>query len=154
MARRNYDRYVRYYTVGSAAAKLEPEARKASLPRYEKPEKRKPIPFDPFAFAGTLVALVLAVLMIVGMVQVTSTTAQVQQLQTQLAGLQRQEQILQERYENGYDLDEVRAAAQSMGMIPAGEAVHVTVKLPDAPVEAPQLSWWDTFLGSLRQFFA
>ena len=45
MVRKQYDRYVRYYTVGSAAAKLEPEARRASLPKYDKPEKRRPIPF-------------------------------------------------------------------------------------------------------------
>ena len=79
MARKQYDRYVRYYTVGSAAAKLEPEARKASLPKYVKPEKRKPIPFDPVAFMGSAMAVVLAVLMVVGLFQVAGTAAQVRQ---------------------------------------------------------------------------
>lgn len=154
MARRNNDRYVRYYTVGSAAAKLEPEARKASLPKYDKPEKRRPIPFDPVAFVGSAVAVLLAVLMIVGLIQVAGTAAQVQELETKLIALERQEKILVERYESGYDLDEIRAAAHSMGMIPVEEAERVYVDVPTVIVEAPQVNWWDSLLMNLRQFFA
>ena len=154
MARRNNDRYVRYYTVGSAAAKLEPEARKASLPKYDKPAKRKPISFDPVAFIGSAVAVLLAVLMIVGLIQVAGTAAQVRELETQLAALEREEEILMERYQSGYDLDEVRAAAHSMGMIPVEEAARVQVALPAVSVEVPQVSWWDSLLVSLRQIFA
>lgn len=154
MARRNNDRYVRYYTVGSAAAKLEPEARKASLPKYDKPEKRRPIPFDPVAFVGSAVAVLLAVLMIVGLIQVAGTAAQVRELETKLIALERQEKILVERYESGYDLDEIRAAAHSMGMIPVEEAERVYVDVPTVIVEAPQVNWWDSLLMNLRQFFA
>lgn len=155
MARKQYDRYVRYYTAGSAAAKLEPEARRASLPKYVNPEKRKPIPFDPVAFVGSAVAVLLAVLMIVGLFQVAGTTAQVRQAETRLAGLQREEQILNERYVSGYDLNEIRTAAQSMGMIPAEEAPRVQVEIPvrQAP-ENRTVSWFDDLLLSLRQFFA
>ena len=154
MARRNNDRYVRYYTVGSAAAKLEPEARKASLPKYDKPAKRKPIPFDPVAFAGSVVAVLLAVLMVVGLIQVAGTAAQVRELETQLMALEREEEILLERYHSGYDLDEVRVAAHSMGMIPVEEAARVRVDVPAVRVQTPQVNWWDTLLVSLRQFFA
>lgn len=154
MARRNNDRYVRYYTVGSAAAKLEPEARKASLPKYRNPEKRKPIPFDPVAFVGSAVAVLLAVLMVVGLIQVAGAAAQVRELEIRMAALEREEEILMERYESGYDLDEIRIAAHSMGMIPVEEAAHVRVEIPTVIVETPRVSWWDTLMGNLRQFFA
>lgn len=153
MARKMNDRYVRFYTFGSAAAQLESE-RMAKLPKYIKPPKRKPIPFDPIAFVGTAVAVLLAVLMVVGLIQVSHTTAQARELQTQLIALEQEEQMLRERFESRCDLNEVRVAAESMGMIPAEEAVHISVELPAEVVEPVQLGWWDSFLVSLRQFFA
>lgn len=154
MARNNYDRYVRFYTFGSTAVKVEDPRRTAKLPKYCKPEKRKPIPFDPVAFAGSIVAVFLAVLMIVGLFQVTAANAQVRELETQLIGLQQQEQMLLDRYYGSIDLEEVRVAAESMGMIPAEEAAHVQIQVPAQTVQVQTLSWWDTMLASLRQFFA
>ena len=154
MARNNYDRYVRFYTFGSTAVKVEDPRRTAKLPKYCKPEKRKPIPFDPVAFAGSIVAVFLAVLMIVGLFQVTAANAQVRELETQLIGLQQQEQMLLDRYYGSIDLEEVRVAAESMGMIPAEEAAHVQIQVPAQTVQVQTLSWWDSMLASLRQFFA
>ena len=154
MARNNYDRYVRFYTFGSTAVKVEDPRRTAKLPKYCKPEKRKPISFDPVAFAGSIVAVFLAVLMIVGLFQVTAANAQVRELETQLIGLQQQEQMLLDRYYGSIDLEEVRVAAESMGMIPAEEAAHVQIQVPAQTVQVQTLSWWDTMLASLRQFFA
>ena len=65
MARNHTERYVRFYTVGSAAAKLESVERKAALPKYKTPEKRKPIAVDPVSLLGSAVAVLLAVLMLV-----------------------------------------------------------------------------------------
>ncbi len=154
MARNNYDRYVRFYTFGSTAVKVEDPRRTAKLPKYQKPQKRKPIPFDPVAFAGSIVAVFLAVLMIVGLFQVTAANAQVMELETQLIGLQQQEQMLLDRYYGSIDLEEVRVAAESMGMIPAEEAARVQIQVPAQTVQVQTLSWWDTMLASLRQFFA
>lgn len=153
MARRNNERYVRYYTLGSTAAKLEAE-RKAALPEYKTPKKRKPIAVDPVSVLGNAVAIVLALLMIVGMIQVAGTTAQVRELQTQVTALEMEQQMLQEEYASLYDLNEVRVAAESMGMVSAEEAVRVSVKVPAETMEVQQLSWWDNVLASLRQFFA
>ena len=154
MARNNYDRYVRFYTFGSTAVKVVDPRRTAKLPKYQKPRKRQPIPFDPVAFAGSVVAVLLAVLMVVGLVQVTSANAQVQELQTQLTGLQQQEQMLLEQYHSGFDLEEIRAAAESMGMVSVEEAAHIRVQVPTQSVQVQTLSWWDNMLASLRQFFA
>ena len=154
MARKYNDRYVRFYTYGSPAVKVEDPRCAASLPKEQKAQKRKPIPFDPFAFAGNVVAVFMAILMIVGFIQVAATNAKVHELETQLMVLEQQEQMLLEKYYGSFDLDEVRAAAESMGMIPAEEAIHVQVRVNSPSVEVQQLSWWDTLVANLRQFFA
>ncbi len=154
MARKYNDRYVRFYTYGSTAVKVEDPRRTASLPKDQKAQKRKPIPFDPVAFAGCVVSVWLAVLMIVGLIQVAAANAQVRELETQLAALEKQEQMLQEVYYGSFDLEEIRVAAESMGMIPAEEAVHVRIQVPAGTVEVQTLSWWDSLVVSLRQFFA
>ena len=154
MARNRNDRYVRFYTYGSTAVKVEDPRRTAALPKYQKPQKRKPIPFDPIAFVGSVVAVMLAVLMVVGFIQVAVANAQVQELQLQLTALEQEEQMLEERYYGSFDLNEVRMAAESMGMIPAEEAAHVQIQVPAQTMEVQSLSWWDTMLASLRQFFA
>ena len=154
MARKYNDRYVRFYTYGSAAVKVEDPRRTASLPKEQKAQKRKPIPFDPFAFAGNVVAVFMAILMIVGFIQVAVTNAKVQELETQLMVLEQQEQMLLEKYYGSFDLDEVRAAADSMGMIPIEEAAHVQIRVDAPNVEVQQISWWDSLVANLRQFFA
>ena len=154
MARKYNDRYVRFYTYGSAAVKVADPRRAASLPKEQKAQKRKPIPFDPFAFAGNVVAVFMAILMIVGFCQVAATNAKVRELETQLVVLEQQEQMLLEKYYGSFDLDEIRVAAESMGMIPAEEAVHVQVRVNAPHVEVQQLSWWDNLVANLRQFFA
>ena len=153
MARNNNDRYVRFYTFGSTAAKVEQE-RRASLPKYSKPPKRKPIPFDPVAFAGSTVAVLLAVLMVVCFFQVAHVTAQVHEVQTQIMGLEKEQQMLEERYESGYDLNEIRTAAATMGMVSAEEANHIRVQVPGQVIEIPAANWWESVVMSLRQFLA
>ena len=154
MARKTTERYVRYYTFGSTAAKLDRQERKAALPKYTAPEKRKPIPVDPIALVGSAVAVLLAILMLVGFAQVAHTSAQVRKLETQVMTLELEQEQLRQKYENGYDLEQVRTAAESMGMIPAEEAIHVRVELPAESVQIETLSWWDSVMLSLRQFFA
>ena len=153
MARKYNDRYVRFYTFGSTAAKVEQE-RKASLPKYQKPQKRKPIPFDPVAVVGCTVAVLLMVLMVVGALQVNHAAQQVHAMQMQIVGLEQEQQMLEERYHSGYDLDEVRAAAASMGMISPEEANRVIVEVPGRVIEITQSNWWESVLMSLRHFLA
>ena len=154
MARKTTERYVRYYTFGSTAVKLDRRERKAALPEYKTPEKRKPIAVDPIALVGSAVAVLLAVLMLVGFAQVAHTSAKVQKLQTQVMTLELEQEQLRQKYESGYDLEEVRVAAESTGMIPAEDAIHVRVELPTDTIQIEHLSWWDSMLLSLRRFFA
>jgi hypothetical protein len=68
--------------------------------------------------------------------------------------LELEQEQLRQKYEAGYDLEEVRAAAESMGMIPAEDAIHVRVEMPAETIQIERLSWWDSMLLSLRRFFA
>ena len=154
MARKFNERYVRYYTFGSTAAKLNRDERKAALPQYKSPEKRKPIAVDPVALVGNVVAIMLSVLMLVGMVQVAYTSAQVHELETKVACLEMEQELLRQKYESGYDLNEIRVAAESLGMVPAEEAVRIRVNVPAETAEVQTLSWWDSMILSLREFFA
>ncbi len=151
---RNTDRYVRYYTFGSAAPKLDRPESRPKLPDMKPQRKRKPIPVDPVAFLGSAVAVLMAVLMVVGLVQVTGANAQVRDMETQVMSLELEQQMLRDIYENGYDIDDIRADAESMGMIPLSEAEHIQVRVPAQIIETPRLSWWDSLLVSMRQFFA
>lgn len=154
MASKQTERYVRYYTFGSAAEKLDHQQIRPALPKMKPEKKRKPIAVDPVAFLGSAVAVVLAVLMLVGMIQLTITNAQVRQANTRVTALEQEQRMLLERYEEGYDLDEIRAAAESMGMIPAEEAARVQVEVQEQIREPLRLSWWDSLLANLRQIFA
>lgn len=151
---RNTDRYVRYYTFGSAAPKLDRPEPRQKLPNMKSAQKRKPIPVDPVAFVGSTVAVLLAVLMVVGLVQLNRVNAQVREMETKVMELELGHRQLLEIYENGYDLDEIRVEAESMGMIPIEDARHIQVKVPAEVIETPRLSWWDSLLVSVRQFFA
>ena len=149
MASKQTERYVRYYTFGSAAEKLEHQQIRPALPKMKPEKKRKPIAVDPVAAFGCAVAFLLAVLMVVGMFRLHNINTQIR-----ITALEKEQRMLQERYEEGFDLDEIRAAAASMGMIPAEEAARVQVEVPAAGVEIPRLSWWDSLLANLRQIFA
>lgn len=154
MASKQSERYVRYYTFGSAAEKLDHQQIRPALPKMKPEKKRKPITVDPVAFLGIAVCVVLAVLMAVGFFQLNHANEQVRQEQTRVIALEQQQKMLRERYEEGYDPEEIRAAAESMGMIPAEDAARIQVKVPAQAVEAPRLSWWDSLLANLRQIFA
>ena len=106
------------------------------------------------AFAGTAVVVLLAVLMAVGFFQVARVNDQVHDLQTQIVGLELEQQMLEKRYQSGYDLNEIRTAAAAMGMVSAEEASRVQVEVPGQVIEVPRLSWWESLLMHLRQFFA
>ena len=103
---------------------------------------------------GSAVAVLLAILMVVGMIQVSFTAKAVREAETQVAVLEQEQKLLREKYESSYDLDQVRISAESMGMIPAEEAVRVGIKAPTETIQIQQLGWWENMLLSLRQLFA
>ena len=157
MARRNDIQYVRFYTVGTAAPRVAPKAEPEVVTHSpKKAVKRIPIPFDPVSVIGTAVAVVMLVCVFIGLWQLNRVSTQVQEMEAYISAVKAENSILQAEYRHGYDLEEVRAAAVSMGMIPADQAERITVPaVSPAPAEqtAPT-SWWAEFWADLRMLFA
>jgi hypothetical protein len=104
------------------------------------------------ALLGCTVALVLAVLMVVGLVQVTQVSAQVRKAEQDIVALELEHEKLEEIYRSGYDLEQIREEALAMGMIPKEQAETITVqiRLPEpVPAEPSVFEQVWTFLTSL-----
>ena len=161
MARQPDIQYVRFYTSGSAARKLEP---------IQKPEKKAPavqprprrrvrrdsrmvLRVDPVSLCATVVAAVLLVAMAVGMIELGSVSAQEDRMEGYVSQLQAENAQLQAEYEAGYDLEDIRQKALDMGLVPADQVEHVTIRVTH-PEPEPEKSGWETFWAEFWDMFA
>lgn len=133
MVRKPDIQYVRYYTDGSSAKALQlfPAKRKAALPRAKK-NKIHVIHFDPLAYAGIAVAVVMLVLMLVNCFQLKQLQNQTDAMCSYVDVLKEENARLSDTYEKGYDLMDIKKKALAMGMVPMDEVRHISV-----PVEVP-----------------
>lgn len=158
MARSNEIQYVRFYSYGSAAEKLtrpEKEKKKAVLPEAKpKQEHVWRVKMEPLAMTGLVLAGVMLVCMVIGLVQVGAANARLQQAQLLVAQLQLENDRLQDEYDRGYDLAEIRVSAEAMGLVSTDEVRHVTVKVPPQTKSEPELSWWAQWLQDFKALFA
>ena len=153
MAQKDEIQYVRYYAYGSAATKLEePERRRRERPAPKPKAERIPIPFDPVAVFGTAVAVLLILCVIVGFVQVTRINSQITDTETYMSSLKAEHYALERIYENGYDLDEIKTAAEAMGLVPIEQVKHVTVTIPE-PEVVEELPWWEEMWNDFVSMF-
>jgi hypothetical protein len=140
----NNSRYIQFYTPGSAAVKvqIQDEQKWAPLPE-PKPEKKILIPVDPVAIFGFVVAVCMLVLMTIGINQLNYARREVATLEHYVAQLTAENNALQETYEAGYDLEEVRQKALDMGMVPVEEIAqtHIFVTMPPVQTEEPVTGW-------------
>ena len=143
MAKRDEIQYVRYYAVGSAARKLEPEPRRqAKEQAAPKPKaERIPIYFDRVAVFGTALAVVMLVFVLIGFGRVNRLNQQIADMETCYAALKAENYAQQKTYDNHVDLEDVRAAAEAMGLVPLEQVQHITVHIPQ-PETPEELPWW------------
>ena len=157
MARSNDVQYIRFYSYGSAAEKVElpaKEKKKAALPKSRLDQvSGKILKMDALALTGIVVAAVMLVCMLIGLTQVNRATAQLQQAQNLVAQLEAENDRLKTEYEHGYDLAEIRVSAQAMGMVPAEQVRHVKLKVPE-PVVEEQITWWEQWIMDFKALFA
>ncbi len=149
MAKRDSVQYVRYYAPGTEAHAIEPEQpkrRPRPAPKTKLPPKpiaqRKTIEMDPVPVVGTAVAVVLLIWVIVMLGNVIQTGNEIAVMEHNIAVLNRQQEALEQEYHAGYDLEEIRNAAQSMGLVPIEQVEHITIALPEPEVTV-ELSWWE-----------
>lgn len=156
MARSNDIQYIRYYTPGSAAEKLELPRPVKTQPK-PKAKTEKPaspvLQVDALAVVGIVVAAVMLLCMLMGCIQVHSLNRQVQDLEVYVSQLELRQDTLRADYEHGYDINEIRTAAQSMGLVPKDQVQHVTVHIPETETLV-EYTWWESVVNAIRDFFA
>ena len=149
--------YVRFYTDGSAARKLEllPKKEKATLSAPRRPrihrQKKTVICVDPIAMFAVLVAGVMLIAMGIGMLQLGSIQAENQRMDSYISDLRTENAQLQAQYEAGYDLKDVEQKALEMGLVPIEQVEKVIIEAP-AVQEEPTPTFWENigaFFGEL-----
>ena len=155
MAKYN-NRYIQFYTPGTAAVKVEiqKEQNWAPLPEL-RPEERKAVYIDPVAIMGCIVAVCMLILMAVGINQINTARREVAAMERYVAELTAEHQVLEETYASGYNLSDIRRKAMDMGMVPAENIaqtpIFVTVQLPEEP---EPVTAWQQFTAFLAGIFA
>ena len=154
MARRDEIQYIRYYEVGTAARKLElaPVKKKRPLPVPKAKPEPKVITFDPVAIFGTAVAVVMILCVLIGFAQVNRVNDQIVQMEQTISQLKSVNYEKQKEYDGKVDLDEIRAAADAMGLVPVEQVRHVTISVPEPVVEETP-GWWETFWQNFLDMF-
>lgn len=160
MARQLDIQYVRFYTAGTAARKVDIPAvparpeRPATLPKPRvRQRKRQVICVDPVAMCAVVVAAVLFVAMAVGVVELAGASKSSQKMESYTAKLQAENAQLQEIYDSGYDLADIQEKALAMGMVPVTQVPHITVQVPVTETE-PELTFWQQLSQTIRELFA
>ena len=154
MARYADVQYIRLYTDGSAARKLEvPSVIKQQPRRKRKAQKKIILHVDPVAILGLAVAAVMLILMLTGVSELRAAQQKTAQMEQYVVSLEQNNAQLEESYHSGYDIDEVEKMALALGMVPQEEAEQVTMQV--TPIQEEQTgSVWTNIWTFLTGLFA
>lgn len=145
--------YIRLYTNGSAALKLEPAVKTVNTPKKApRKHKRKNIYIDPVAILSIAVAVLMLVTVITGFVRLQEARDEVTVMEEYVDRLQADNTRLTHQYKIGYNPEEVRRTALALNMIPAEQAAHISIEIPPETEQVTQLTLWErigTFLTGL-----
>lgn len=155
MARQPDVRYIRLYTDGSAARKMELATPSKSVKANHRPKKQKKILVfvDPVAILGIITAVVMLVVMFTGMHMLKQARYETKQMEQYVASLQEENKLLQAEFEAGYDLETVEQTALALGMVPVDQVEHIKISV-EVPKEAEQPDTWDQIYTFLTGLFA
>lgn len=105
-----------------AVPQARPRARVRSLTKAEARQHRK---VSVLSFAGVCAAIGLAVLVLMGYIQLTAISSEVVDLQDQLEALETENVSLTARHEQMFDLSTVKETAEAAGMTkPSGSQIY------------------------------
>ena len=147
--------YINAYVSGTCAPAVKPKAgteKKPVMPKLRK-NRKMVIPVDPVAIFGIVVACVMTVMLMVGFVTLNEVNNEAAAMEQYVASLQEENITLQNTYDNGYDLDQVRQIAESMGMVSIDQVPHISLDVT-MPVQEAEPTPWETFLTFLAGLFA
>ena len=157
MANNRADRYIRFYTEGTAAYKMEVEQPKAktSLPKSRK-RTVYVFPVDPVAIGAVVLCVVMLVMMFNAVSLLEAERAKLQEMTDYLYELESENVVLEAQYESQIDLEAVEERALALGMIPIEEARHITIQIQSrqeqVPEEEPTL--WESICTYFEGLFA
>ena len=157
MIQRASVQYVRFYTYGTAARKLEyavPEKKKmTALPKPKKAKRRK-IYVDPIAILGVVVAVCMLIVMSVGVKQLQQAQHEAVVMELYVEQLTQENELLTAEYAGSYDITMVEQTARALGMVPRVNVPHSTIEVT-VPVEiAEEPTVWETIGTLLTNLFA
>ena len=148
------NRYIQFYTPGTAAVKVEVQDEQTWAPLPEpKRESKIEIPVDPVAVIGFAVAVCMLILMAVGISQLNAARREVVTLERYVAQLTAENYTLEATYSEGYKPERIRQQALDMGMVPVEDVPETQIYITMPPVEiGEEETLWSqvtTFMASL-----
>lgn len=156
MARKPEIQYVgQFYVYGSEAKAVAPKKRpqfQLPKPRLEL-EKIEKIYVDPVALIGLVVAAVMLICMVVGACQIKSCWQEYEEVSHYLSELKRENARLEHTYHTSYDIDEVAAKAEAMGLVSMDQIPSMSVRVTVPPTEQ-EMTAWDEFVWFMKGLFA
>lgn len=155
MAKQPEVRYINYYVSGNIAyqpEKTHSHKQKVQLPRMPK-EKSKQVSFDATAVCCIALAAVLMVMLAFSALQLLNAKEETAVLQSYIGTLQTENETLQDTYNAGFDLEQIRGIAQELGMIPIDQAQHMTVQV-QLPVQEQEPTVWQSIWTFITGLFA
>ena len=160
MARKADIQYVHhYYTSGTAAKKVAVKAqpKKKPIPHFEPrfilPDREVVVKVDPISIGAIVVCAVLMVMMVVSLFQYSAAHQRNVELQEYVYALQEENLNLERDFKADLDLDQIRAQAMALGMIPVAEAQTIQVS-GRVPVRQADPTCWERMGLFLRDLFA
>lgn len=157
MTQRASVQYVRFYTHGTAARKLEyavPEKKQmTALPKPKKVKRRK-IYVDPVAILGVVVAVCMLIVMTVGIKQLQQAQHDAVVMELYVEQLTQENEILTAEYAGSYDIEMVEQTARSLGMVPRENVPHSTIEVTPAIEIVEEPTVWENIGTLLTNLFA
>ncbi len=130
MAAKPENRYIRYYTVGSAARKLAPQVTEFPQPKPKvRQARRVRLYIDPVAAFALLTAVFMTVCLVVGVVQFNQARAEQKLMSRYVHVLAATNEELSGKFNEKLDLEKIKTAAINMGMVPASQVTHITIDI-------------------------
>lgn len=155
MAQKTEIQYVgQFYVFGSEAPQPKAQPQKSKVKRPELHLKRlQKVYVDPVALCGVLIAVVMLSFLIAGAYHLRDTRTAYDQMKAQLVDLKRDNLKRNHEYRTSYNLEEIRAQAEKLGMVDAEEAERFTVFF-SVPKEEKKNSAWDDFVWLISGMFS
>ena len=155
MAQKTEIQYVgQVYVFGREAPQPKAQPKKSKVKRPELHLKRlQKVYVDPVALCGVLIAVVMLSFLIAGAYHLRDTRTAYDQMKAQLVDLKRDNLKRNHEYRTSYNLEEIRAQAEKLGMVDAEEAERFTVFF-SVPKEEKKNSAWDDFVWLISGMFS